>query len=80
MHSMTNITLTISDEVARQAQSAGLLRSEAMERLLVEAMKKRQIDKLFSTMDKLAAVEPKLTEEEIDAEITAARAERARRR
>lgn len=77
---MTNITVSISDEVALQAQSAGLLRSETLERLLVEAMKKRQIDKLFATMDKLAAVEPRLTEEEIDAEIAAARAERARRR
>ena len=77
---MTNITVSISDEVALQAQSAGLLRSETLERLLVEAMKMRQIDKLLATMDKLAAVEPRLTEEEIDAEIAAARAERARRR
>jgi len=77
---MTNITVSISDELARQAQSAGLLRPEAIEQLLREAMKKRQVDKLFTTMDKLAALEPKLTEEEIDAEIAAARAERARRR
>jgi hypothetical protein len=77
---MTNITVSISDELARQAQSAGLLRPEAIEQLLREAMKKRQVDKLFATMDKLAALEPKLTEEEIDAEINAARAERARRR
>jgi macrodomain Ter protein organizer (MatP/YcbG family) len=77
---MTNITVSISDELARQAQSAGLLRSESIEQLLREAMKKRQIDKLFSTMDKLAALEPKLTEQQIDAEIVAARAERARRR
>jgi len=77
---MTNITVSISDELARQAQSAGLLKPEAIELLLREAMKKRQVDKLFSTMDQLAALEPKLTEEEIDAEIDAARAERARRR
>ncbi|HEY0463889.1 MAG TPA: type II toxin-antitoxin system CcdA family antitoxin [Polyangiaceae bacterium] len=77
---MTNITLSISDDLARQAQSAGLLRSEAIEQLLREAMKKRQVDRLFATMDKLAALEPRLTEEEIDAEIAAARAERARRR
>jgi hypothetical protein len=77
---MINITVSISDELARQAQSAGLLRSEAIEALLREAMKKRQVDKLFATMDKLAALEPKLTEEEIDAEIATARAERARRR
>ena len=77
---MTNITVSISDELARQAQSAGLLRSEAIEQLLREAMKKRQVDRLFATADKLAALEPRLTEDEIDAEIVAARAERARRR
>lgn len=77
---MTNITVSISDELARQAQSAGLLRSEAIEQLLREAMKKRQVDQLFVDMGKLAALEPKLTEAEIDAEIDAARAERARRR
>lgn len=42
--------------------------------------KKRQVDRLFDTMDQLARLEPPLTEAEIDAEIAAARAERARRR
>ena len=42
--------------------------------------KKRQVDRLFDTMDQLARLEPALTEAEIDAEIDAARAERARRR
>ena len=68
---MTNITVRFPDELARQAQSAGLLR---------EAMQKREVDKLFDTMGKLATLEPALTEAEIDAEIAAARAERARRR
>lgn len=77
---MTNITVSISDELARQAQSVGLLHPEAIEQLLREAMKQRQVDRLFTTIDKLAALEPALTEEEIDAEIAAARAERARRR
>jgi hypothetical protein len=34
----------------------------------------------LTTIDQLAALKPQLTEEEIDAEIAAARAERARRR
>jgi hypothetical protein len=76
---MTTITVSLPDDLARQAQSAGLLRSEAIELLLREAMRKGQVDRLFATMDQLAALEPKLTEEEIDAEIAAARAERARR-
>jgi hypothetical protein len=77
---MTNITVSLPDELAQQAQSAGLLRPDAIERLLREAMKKRQVDQLFTTMGKLTALEPALTEAEIDAEIDAARAERARRR
>lgn len=77
---MTNITVRLPDELARQAQSAGLLRDEAIAALLRDAMQKRQVDQLFDTMGKLAALEPKLTEEEIDAEIATARAERARRR
>jgi hypothetical protein len=77
---MTNITVSLPDDLAQQAKSAGLLRPEAIETLLREAMKKRQIDQLFTTMGKLAAIEPALTEAEIQAEIDAARAERARRR
>ncbi len=77
---MTNITVSLPDELVQQAQSAGLLRPDAIERLLREAMKKRQVEQLFTTMDKLAEVKPALTEAEIDAEIAAARADRARRR
>ncbi len=77
---MTNITVRLPDELARKAQSAGLLRDEAIAALLREAMQKRQIDTLFETMGKLADLEPVLTEAEIDTEIAAARAERARRR
>jgi hypothetical protein len=77
---MTNVTVSLPDELARQAQSAGLLRPEAIETLLREAMQKRQVDQLFTTMGKLAQLDPRLSEEEIDAEIDAARAERARRR
>jgi hypothetical protein len=77
---MTNITVRLPDELARQAQSAGLLRDEAIAALLREAMQKRQVDQLFDTMGKLATLEPALTEAEIDAEIAAARADRARRR
>jgi hypothetical protein len=77
---MTNITVSLPDDLAQQAQTAGLLRPEAIERLLREAMKKTQVDQLFATMGKLAALEPALSEAEIDAEIAAARADRARRR
>lgn len=77
---MTNITVSLPDDLAQAARSAGLLRDEAIAALLREAMQKRQVDRLFDTMGQLAALEPPLTEAEIDAEIATARAERARRR
>lgn len=77
---MTNITVSLPDDLAQQAQAAGLLRPAALETLLREAMKRRDIGELFASIEKLNALEPALTEEEIDAEIAAARAERARRR
>lgn len=77
---MTNITVSLPDDLAQQAQAAGLLRPAALETLLREAMKRRDIDQLFASIEKLNALEPALTEDEIDAEIAAARAERARRR
>ncbi len=76
---MTNVTVSLPDDLAQAARSAGLLRDEAIATLLREAMKKRQVDQLFETMGKLSALEPKLTEAEIDAEIAAARAERRSR-
>lgn len=77
---MTTVTVRLPDDLAREAKAAGLLQDEAIETLLREAMRQRQVDELFSTMGKLASVKPQLTEAEIDAEIAAARAERARRR
>lgn len=41
-----------------------------------EKLRTQKVDELFVMMDRLAAVEPQITEEEIQAEIDAARAER----
>jgi hypothetical protein len=48
--------------------------------LASRAKKRIAVNQLFDVMGKLAGVEPALTEDEIDAEIAAARADRARRR
>lgn len=74
---MTNVTVSLPDDLAQQAQSAGLQRPEAIETLLRDAVRKRQVDRLFAAMDQLAALEPPMTEAETEAEIAAARAERA---
>ena len=77
---MTEVTLTLPDDLAQQARQAGLLRPEALAALLRDAMRERRVERLFSTMDKLAQVTPPLTEAEIAAEIEAARAERRTRK
>ena len=77
---MATIQIDLPDATAQAAREAGLLTRQALEQLLREAMRQRQVDRLFAAMDKLAALEPPMTEAEIDAEIDAARAERARRR
>jgi hypothetical protein len=77
---MTEVTFTLPDDLAKQARQAGLLRPEALAALLRDAMRERRIERLFTTMGKLAELQPPLTEEEIAAEIAAARAERRARK
>jgi hypothetical protein len=77
---MTEVTVTLPDDLAKQARQAGLLRPEALAALLRDAMRERRIERLFTTMGKLAELQPPLTEEEIAAEIAAARAERRARK
>jgi len=77
---MTEVTVTLPDDLAQQARQAGLLRPEALATLLRDAMRQGRIERLFSTMDKLSQLEPSLSEAEIQAEIEAARAERRARK
>jgi hypothetical protein len=77
---MTEVTVTLPDDLAQQARQAGLLRPEALAALLRDAMRERRIERLFATMDKLSELKPPLSEEEIAAEIEAARAERRARK
>ena len=55
----------------------GLLEPNALQTLLREAVRQRAVGELFEAMDELAALNlPPLSEEEIQAEIEAARRER----
>ena len=76
------IIITLPDEVAQQAEARGLLAPAALEQLIrTEIERRRKVDRLFDTMDQLEAVDiPPLTDEELNAEIKAARAERRARR
>ena len=78
---MTKVQIELSDAMARAAREAGLLTSEALERLLMDAIKRRQAaDTLLEIAERVAEadIEP-LSMEEIDREVKAVRAERRRR-
>ena len=75
------LTLNLPDELANQAQAAGLLNSEAIEKLLREQLRKRAGEELRAMLNKVSVSdEPPMSEDEIQAEINAYRAEpRAKR-
>ncbi len=78
---MAKIHIELPDATAQAAREAGLLTPEALERLLTEALRRKQAaDSLLSIADRVAAagIEP-MSMEEINAEVKAARAERRRK-
>lgn len=78
---MTTVELTLPDKLAQEAQAAGLLTPQALEAMLREGLRKQRTDELLDAMQRMHAVNvPPMTEEEIQAEIDAARAERRARR
>jgi cytochrome P450 len=71
------LTLNLPDSLAREAQAAGLLTEQAVERLIEEALRREAGNKLLDAMQRLRAANvPPLMEEEIAAEIKAVRAAR----
>ena len=77
---MTTIKLTLPDQLAEEARSAGLLTSARLEQWLREQLKNQHIDELFSAMDRMGAVdEPSpLSPKEVALEIAALRADKSR--
>ena len=74
---MTKVQINLPDQLAQEAQSAGLLTPEGLERMLREQLKARKTDELFAAMDRMAAIdEAAMTPEEIAKELHAMRAER----
>ena len=75
------LTLNLPDELASKAQAAGLLNSEAIEKLLREQLRKQAGQELRVMLDKVdTSGIPPMTEDEIQAEIEAYRAERRAQR
>lgn len=70
----TVIRVTLPEDVAREAEAGGLLRSEVLEALLRSELRRKRIDRLFDAADRLADLpEPPLTEAELQGEVAAAR-------
>jgi hypothetical protein len=75
---MTTVQITLPDQLAQEAQNAGLLSPARLERLLRDQLKAQRVDELFVVMDRMAAVdEPAvMSPEEVGQEIADMRAER----
>lgn len=62
------IPITLPETLVERAQAAGILGNEEIANLLeAELVRLARVERLFATMDKLAHVQPPLTQEEIDA-------------
>jgi hypothetical protein len=78
---MTTIQIELPDATAQAAQAAGLLTSQALDRLLANALdKQRAANYLLSIADEVAAADiAPMSMEEITAEVKAARREKQER-
>lgn len=74
------LKVNLPDTLANEAQAAGLLTPQAIERLLREAVRSKAVNELFETADRLAAANiPPMTMAEIQAEVDAVRKARRER-
>ena len=75
---MTELTVTLPDELARKAKEAGILNVEGIERALRDALKREAGRKLLEIGKSMQ--EAPMSEEEVQAEIDAVRAARRAKR
>ena len=77
---MTKIQIDLPEATVRAAREAGLLTTQSLDRLLTDALRRRQAaDGLLSIADRVAAEKIEaISMQEIDAEVKAYRAERRR--
>ena len=73
---MSEILLTLPDNLAREAEANGLLKPEFIASLLRTEIRRRRVNKLFAAADRLADLDTPVTDAEIEAEIAASRRER----
>jgi hypothetical protein len=75
---MTTIQITLPDQLVQEAQQAGLLSPQLLEKWLRDQLRAQRVDHLFSAMDRMGSVEEPaiMSPEEVAEEIAAMRAER----
>jgi hypothetical protein len=75
---MTTVQITLPDQLAQEAQRAGLLSPAKLERWLRDQLDAQRVDELFSAMDRMAEVDDPavMPPEEVAREIAAMRTER----
>ena len=77
---MTTLTIELSDELAEEARTSGLLAPSAIEAMIRDALRRRAGRELLDAANELAAAKlPPMTTAEIQKEVDAVRAERRRR-
>jgi cytochrome P450 len=75
---MTSISIDLPDRIAREAERAGLLSSDAIAQLIQERLRAQSVDELFEAMERMAEAggHTPMSPEEVAAEIAAVRAKR----
>ena len=75
---MTTVQITLPDQLAQDAQRAGLLSPARLEQWLRDQLEGQHVDELFAAMDRMASVdEPApMSHEDMAQEIATMRAER----
>ena len=73
---MSEVVLTLPDNLAQEAEANGLLSPESIAAMLRAEIRRRRVNRLFAAADRLADLEQPFTEAEVEAEIAAARNER----
>jgi Arc/MetJ family transcription regulator len=54
---MMTVQITLPDQLAQEAERAGLLSPEFVEKWLRDQLKTQRVDQLFAAMDRMSAVE-----------------------
>jgi hypothetical protein len=77
---MTTIQITLPDQLAKEAATAGLLASGRLEAWLRDQLKAKRVDDLFAAMTRMDMEDETeaLTPEQVSAELTAMRVEARR--